>query len=524
MTTTASTTSEGISSTQTGIELVGQEWRAFPHTYASHISRDWRDTWLRYGWLAMLGASIAPMLLAGDARIIINAPPRGGKSEFVSYWVPGWFLDLFPWCHVLFASYGDRLSRKYGRRVRELPSRNPEEVRYKVSPTNRDSSEWSTTENGGMLAVSINGTLPGYGGDLVIVDDPIKQWQEAYSPAYKDRLWQTFDTGLMTRLEPGASVIVNMTRWSDDDLCGRLIKEHPGIWTRFKFPALATGDGDILGRAPGEPLCPQRASRERLLQIRSASQYAWDPLYQQEPLPMQVGAAYATFSDGNVDDTLILDPSLPIMLDLDFNIRPGMHGMVGQHLTNRDLLTVVHELHGAGMSVIRPASMLNAPESLCEAFGRLLVQYGGAGKFPGVFVYGDATAIKRSAGSGQSDLMLLTQGLNAIPGLQGRWSMRITRSNPAAIDRIKAVQNALCDIDGARHVKIHPRCERLIHDLMRNVLDATGSDVDKTDPNVTHAGDAFGYRVFRQRPVRSVTKRNGSLLGRRDDARVIIRA
>jgi predicted phage terminase large subunit-like protein len=134
-----------------------------------------------------------------------------------------------------------------------------------------------------MTTVGINGGITGKGGDLIIIDDPVKTWKEAMSPTYQDSTRDWFDSVLYTRAEPGASFILLQTRWHKKDLAGYLLTEHEDDWKEINFPAIATGKDD-LGRHKGDPLCPQRYDIRKLQKIKAVlPPRMWNALYQGTP-------------------------------------------------------------------------------------------------------------------------------------------------------------------------------------------------------------------------------------------------
>jgi predicted phage terminase large subunit-like protein len=145
---------------------------------------------------------------------------------------------------------------------------------------------------GGMVTAGIGGPLTGRGGDIVIIDDPVKNSEEAFSQVYRDKTWEWFTSTLYTRLEPNAAIIVIQTRWHADDLSGRLISEMESggePWTVINLPAIAEAD-DALGRMEGEALWPERYSLEKLREIEATiGPYWFAALYQQRPIPVGKG-------------------------------------------------------------------------------------------------------------------------------------------------------------------------------------------------------------------------------------------
>ena len=123
-----------------------------------------------------------------------------------------------------------------------------------------------------------------------IIDDPHKNWEEAMSPVTRERVIEWFNSTLYTRLEPHASICLIQTRWHGRDLSGYLLNEHSDPWQLIKYPALSEGEGDILGRAEGDALCPPRFPIERLNEIKKVvGSHIFAGLYQQRPAPIMGG-------------------------------------------------------------------------------------------------------------------------------------------------------------------------------------------------------------------------------------------
>lgn len=143
--------------------------------------------------------------------------------------------------------------------------------------------DWETASGGGLRAVGVGGGITGQGGDLIIIDDPVKSRDEAESQVYRDRVFDWYTDDLYTRLEPNASMILIMTRWHEDDLAGRILRSGEGPdWEVLSLPAEAE-EGDPLGRKLGEPLCPDRYDSEALKRIKIVLGNAYSALYQQRP-------------------------------------------------------------------------------------------------------------------------------------------------------------------------------------------------------------------------------------------------
>lgn len=193
---------------------------------------------------------------------------------------------------MILASYGDVLAKSFGRKVRnELESN--ERVSTRLPKDKTAAGNFETREGGGMITAGIGGPITGKGAHVCIVDDPIKNIEEALSPTIREKQIEWFNSTLYTRLEPGGTIIVLMTRWHQGDLAGYLLKEHSDDWEEIRLPAIAE-ENDPLGRQPGDALCPERYDRVALLGhdgrsgIRAAvGSTFWNALYQGQPVAQE---------------------------------------------------------------------------------------------------------------------------------------------------------------------------------------------------------------------------------------------
>ena len=265
--------------------LLEEAWRLRIDTFANTISN---GKWIPYPWAVFILRRIQKKIVQGGARIIITAPPRHGKSEGVSHWLPTWFLDMYPHRRVIEGSYGQDFAKKWGRLAR---NHFMDDARL-LTRLHKDQTlvtNWLTTEEGGMRSSGIDGTLTGEGFDLGIIDDVHKSWEEAMSPAKRRHAIDWYNGTFYTRAEPGASIIVMATRWHERDLPGYLIHKSGEEWEVINLPALAEED-DLMGRAVGEALCPERFDAERLMQIKKViGSHMFNALYQQRPAPIEGG-------------------------------------------------------------------------------------------------------------------------------------------------------------------------------------------------------------------------------------------
>jgi predicted phage terminase large subunit-like protein len=191
-----------------------------------------------------------------NGRLIISMPPQEGKSQRVSRRFPTWLLVSDPDLRIAIASYEHRIARRWGKAVRD------DLVSHKLLLVDQGSfaaDEWTVGGHiGGIYSVGIGGALTGRPVDVLIVDDPIKDREQADSLVYRDRVWDWWTDVAVTRLAPGAPVVLILTRWHEDDLAGRLVAADDGAtWRVLNIPAQADhdpakGESDVLGREPGE--------------------------------------------------------------------------------------------------------------------------------------------------------------------------------------------------------------------------------------------------------------------------------
>lgn len=247
---------------------------------------------------------------AGYAGIIIEEPPRVGKSELVSHYFPAWYAGTFPDHRIMLGSYEATFASTWGRKVRDtVDEYGPKIFGVEVSRSSSAADNWNLAKRkGGMSTAGVGGSFTGKGAHLMIVDDPIKNAQDADSETYRNKLWHWWKTTILTRLEPDGIICVVMTRWHEDDLVGRILKEmdeDPDApkFLRIRLPLLAEGPEDVpdeeeyvpdpLGRAPGQILFPERMSLTNepgkidVSGFYNAQDRTWWALYQQRPTTIQ---------------------------------------------------------------------------------------------------------------------------------------------------------------------------------------------------------------------------------------------
>lgn len=232
---------------------------------------------------------------AGYIGLIIEEPPRHGKSELASHYFPSWYLGKFPDDRVLLASYEADFAESWGRKTRStVETWGPDIFDIRVNPRSKAANRWDLYKRkGGMTTAGVGGALTGRGANLMIIDDPVKNAADARSQVHRDNQWDWYRSVARTRLEPQGIILVIGTRWHEDDLIGRILAnrdaEFNDQFLRIRLPMLAEQD-DPLGRAPGEPLWPTRYGLDAARAIRaSVGDYFWSAMYQQSPTPPEGG-------------------------------------------------------------------------------------------------------------------------------------------------------------------------------------------------------------------------------------------
>jgi predicted phage terminase large subunit-like protein len=264
-----------------------------PQQFAQILSRRDAEPWQPYRHLIHLNDRLMDIVEGRINRLIVTMPPRHGKSWLCSYYFPAWFLNRFPDKRVILCSYGDDFAAEWGRKVRDLIRDNSDKLQIEINESSKAADRWDIQgHRGGMKTAGVGGQITGRGANLFIIDDPVKDAAEANSATIRESKWDWWRTTARTRLEPGGAVIIIQTRWHEDDLTGRILRDDDEAqqWHVVNLPALAEED-DPLGRTPGTALCPERYNENALAHTRTdIGQSAFSALYQQRPQPEGGGA------------------------------------------------------------------------------------------------------------------------------------------------------------------------------------------------------------------------------------------
>ena len=225
-------------------------------------------------------------------RLMIFVPPRHGKSTLSTIYFPAWYLGRNPDRQVISASYGDELAVDFGKQVRNQLLDPLYDKIFPGSAINRNDASaghFTTLKKGVYNAMGVGGPGTGRGGHLFLIDDPVKNREDADSETKRRNAKEWYTSTAYTRLEKDDSaIIIILTRWHEDDLAGWILREHSHEnWTVINLPAIAE-QNDILGRKEGEPLWPEKFNKERLETIRrTVGVRDWNALFQQRPAPLE---------------------------------------------------------------------------------------------------------------------------------------------------------------------------------------------------------------------------------------------
>lgn len=223
-----------------------------------------------------------------DQRDVVSTPPRTGKSRLLAIWTVVWALMRDPDSENVLVSYSDELARAHSREARALINEHHGFLGYRLSPDKTAVGRWRVEgRDGGLLATGINSGVTGFGvSGVMVIDDPVKDAAEADSKAHRKRVLNEYRSTLATRVHPGASVMVVMTRWHEADLAGALLEQEPEVWRRTNVPAVSeSGVPDALRRGPGVAMVsalgytPEHYAAMR----RTSGERTWYALYMGVP-------------------------------------------------------------------------------------------------------------------------------------------------------------------------------------------------------------------------------------------------
>ena len=216
-------------------------------------------------------------------RLIINMPPRHTKSEFASYLLPAWMVGRNPKLKIIQATHTGELAIRFGRKAKHLIDSEEYAKIFKtrLQEDSQAAGRWETAQGGEYFAAGVGGAITGRGADLLIIDDPHSE-QDALSPTAMENAYEWYTSGPRQRLQPGAKIVLVMTRWSKKDLTGILLKNQKEVkgdqWEIVEFPAI------LDHGTHQEPVWPEYWNKEELEKVKATLPVGkWNAQWMQSP-------------------------------------------------------------------------------------------------------------------------------------------------------------------------------------------------------------------------------------------------
>lgn len=289
--------SNGLSSNLIKAVAEASKYELARRHYINYVELVHHGRWKRADHLNLVCNELEKVLTGQTKRLMIFMPPRHGKSMTVTKTFPSYFLGKFPNKRVIEVSYGDELAKEFGEanrtKVMEFGQRL---FGIEVSTSQATKTNWNLAGyDGGMISAGIGGVITGKGADLLIIDDPIKNRQEAESETFRKHVIQEYQSSIRTRLHAGGAIIIILTRWHEADLAGWLLNPEngePEDWTILSLPAICDDpEHDLLHRPLGKALWPSGGYDEvwAAETKKAVGSYAWASLYMQTPSPSEGG-------------------------------------------------------------------------------------------------------------------------------------------------------------------------------------------------------------------------------------------
>lgn len=215
-------------------------------------------------------------------RLMVFMPPRHGKSELISKYFPAWYIGMNPDKRIILASYEADQAAGFGQKARDLLEEYKNIYGVNINGASAARNRWDVEgHRGGMVTAGVGGAITGKGANVFIIDDPVKNSEQANSVTYREKAKDWYRSTAYTRLTPDGAIILIQTRWHEDDLGGWLINESSDEWDVLTLPAI-----DEEGHA----LWPDHFGLDKLNAIkREMGDYWFSAMYQQNPMPAEGG-------------------------------------------------------------------------------------------------------------------------------------------------------------------------------------------------------------------------------------------
>lgn len=500
-------------------------WKLTPASLAVRLSQGRFKTW---NYVQLLSRKLVDVAMGRCPRLIVCMPPRHGKSEIVSKWFPVWYLENFPDRKVVLCSYEADFAAKWGGKARDIIAQNQDMLSLRFKSKNPAMHHWMTSEDGEMICAGVGGPITGKGANILIIDDYVKNSEEANSLTMRNKTWDWWTSTARTRIEPfmerrmnrdgsteqrkvEPAVIVMATRWNSDDLIGRLI--NPAFsndqnaregWEVFVFPASAEPESEQHYRQFDVKVNDLRlqsmsgaAHTNRIRSLREQFAEADDPKWR-DMLGRQIGEPLCPERFNERDLALFRSSSLRDWYAL-YQQRPGDEaddGNVYHCFDERKHCRALNRDENMQLFVsidfnVNPGSMVigqydrgvgNRLLTRCEVLEEIVVPNSNTmdmmarllmelkkyqwGYTLKVEVYGDAAGTQRSSQSQKSNWQIVAEYFLLDTSIHYRFLRR--KANPMVVDRVNAVNTMLQSADGTTRLYVDDlKCPELVKDFKK---------------------------------------------------------
>ncbi|MFY1595477.1 phage terminase large subunit [Micromonospora sp. WMMD737] len=250
--------------------------------------------------LDLINAALVDLADGREKKVAAFVSPQEGKSTTVSYWFPLWLLVCVnPELRILIVSYSDEMARRWGAAIKDAVEQwsgqdGTVDLGIRLRKDSRAAGRWNIAGHRGQVyCAGINGALTGKPGDVILVDDPLKNMSEAQSETIRERAMSVYRSVLIPRMgSPNARMAWIQTLWHESEPIQQIIANEGdqttgGRWRKLRIPAVAEEDNDILGRRRGEGMISARGARDWAQVRKDVGEYVFAAMYQQRPAPAE---------------------------------------------------------------------------------------------------------------------------------------------------------------------------------------------------------------------------------------------
>lgn len=251
-----------------------------------------RKLWLTPYHIIEITKALERVYSLETKRLIINIPPRYGKTELVIKIFIAWCLAKIETAKFIHLSYSDSLALDNSSQTKEYIQSDafqnlwPQELKRDA----QGKQKWYNKRGGGVYATSTGGAITGFGAGgidenvfegAIIIDDPIKP-TDAISAVKRNTINERYNNTISSRVNNrNVPIVLIMQRLHEDDLSGFLLNGGSGEeWEHLCLPALDENN---------KPLWKEKHTFKELEQIRQADRYNFNGQYMQTPSPDEGG-------------------------------------------------------------------------------------------------------------------------------------------------------------------------------------------------------------------------------------------